>query len=321
MQMVGSPWSHEVLKAQGVNVVFRMRSSAPKGDHLASVARESFYVKALRNVDFQVLEGESVSLVGGSGSGKSTLAKVFLGFLRPKEGSVAYLGNDIYRLKGRRMREFRINVQPIFQDPYNSLNPARKVSHSVQLGLFLHEMSKEQKEERVARTLEMVGLTPVDLFLDKYPHQLSGGQRQRAAIARAFIGQPKVIIADEPVSMLDASVRADILNLILKMKQSKNTTFLYITHDLATARYLTERMAVMEQGEIVELGKTEDIIESPAHEYTMRLMNAVPDIWHHGSRAPDRPVVPPRFGVDSDGEKDETSGYVDLGNGHYVKRG
>ncbi len=295
-----------IIEARNVSVKFRVRNV-------------DFY--ALKNVDFNISRGESISLVGASGSGKSTLARVLLGFLKPTQGTVLYKGKDVYALKGKDLLDFRKNVQPIFQDPYYSLNPVRKIKHALDMGLFLSDLSKQEKEKAIYESLKMVGLTPPEDFLDKYPHQLSGGQRQRVAIARAFIGKPEVVIADEPVSMLDVSMRAEILNLIIDMMKAQETAFMFITHDLAVARYVSKRIAVINVGEIVELGNMDEVIGSPVHPYTKLLIESVlsPDpvdakekLDKFNEEAMVKPVIIP--GCEKPGTK-----YVEVSRDHYVK--
>jgi len=278
---------------------------------------------ALKGIDFSVEPATNIALVGASGSGKTTMAKVFLGFQKPTSGSALYKGRDIYGLKGKDLRDFRKNVQPIFQDPYYSLNPVRKIRHVLDMGLFLSKLNKQEKNKAIQEALKRVGLNPPEDFLDKYPHQLSGGQRQRVAIARAFIGNPEVVIADEPVSMLDVSMRAEILNLILDLRKTSNTAFLFITHDLAVAKYISEKISVINVGEIVEYGYTKDVIGMPVHPYTRLLLDSVLTPDPQISRVKlekfnkdamiTQPIIP-------ECEKVKTK-YADLGNGHYVKCG
>ena len=299
-------FAQDIIQAQNVSVKFKVRNV-------------DFY--ALKNVDFEISRATSISLVGASGSGKSTLAKVLLGFLKPTDGTVLYKGKNVYALEGKDLMEFRKNVQPIFQDPYYSLNPVRKIRHALEMGLFLSGLSKQEKERAIYDSLKLVGLNPPEDFLDKYPHQLSGGQRQRVAIARAFIGKPEVIIADEPVSMLDVSMRAEILNLIIDEMKRQETAFMFITHDLAVAKYVSKRIAVINVGEIVEVGNMNDVISSPAHPYTKLLMDSVlspdPDKareklekFNKGAMIANAEIP----GCEKPGVK-----YVEVGEGHYVK--
>jgi oligopeptide/dipeptide ABC transporter ATP-binding protein len=243
------------------------------------IGREAGYVHAVDDVSFDLRKGEVLGLVGESGSGKTTLGRTLLGLVRATDGSVVFEGREITKLGERELREHRRRMQIVFQDPHASLNPAMTIGQSVGHPLSIHGLvtNDGQIRRRVADVLEHVGLAPAEQFLDKYPSDLSGGQKQRAVIARAIILNPVLLVADEPVSMLDMSVRAKILDLMLALKQDFDLTYLYITHDLATAKFFCDRIAIMYLGRIVEIGPSEAIYEDPKHPYTQALLRAIPE--------------------------------------------
>jgi len=219
-----------------------------------------------------------LGLVGESGSGKTTLGRTLLGLVRATEGSVLFEGRDIAGMKERELRPLRRDIQIVFQDPHASLNPAMTIEQSVGHPLRIHDIANgEELKRRVAEALETVGLSPPQQFMEKYPSDLSGGQKQRAVIARAIILNPVLLVADEPVSMLDMSVRAKILDLMLELKRELGLTYLYITHDLATAKFFCDRIAILYLGRIVEIGPSESIYEDPKHPYTQALLRAIPE--------------------------------------------
>ena len=240
-------------------------------------SRSAEFVTAVYDASFQIKDGEVFGLVGESGSGKTTCGRILSRLEEPTGGQIFIEGVDISHLKGRELKEFRKNVQMIFQDPYESLNPRMTVYDAVVEPLEVQGIGDyEERDYRVWKALKTVELYPPGDYLFRFPHELSGGQRQRVAIARALVIEPDFIIADEPVSMLDASIRAGILNLLLDLRDRLGLTYLFITHDVAVARYVCDRMGVIFKGKLVELGKTEDVIGEPYHPYTKALLSAVP---------------------------------------------
>ena len=242
------------------------------------LGREAGYVRAVDDVSLELRKGEVLGLVGESGSGKTTLGRTILGLAQATAGSVFFEGHEITAMSERELRPLRRRMQIVFQDPHASLNPAMTIEQSVGHPLKIHKIAKgTMYRQRVAAALETVGLAPAEQFMDKYPSDLSGGQKQRAAIARAIILNPVLLVADEPVSMLDMSVRAKILELMLELKREFGLTYLYITHDLATAKFFCDRIAILYLGRIVEIGPSEAIYEDPKHPYTKALLRAIPE--------------------------------------------
>ncbi len=241
-----------------------------------SLVRRS-QVHAVEDVSFTLRPGTITALVGESGSGKSTVARLIARLYDPSAGAIVFDGGDVSRVQRRRdVLRYRAQVQMIFQDPFGSLNPVKTVRHHVERPLRIHRIVPPARvDERVHELLETVGLVPPREIAEKYPHELSGGQRQRVAIARALAVEPKVVLADEPTSMLDVSIRIGILNLMLKLKEEREIAFLYVTHDLASARYLADDILVMYAGQIVERGPVEQVLAEPLHPYTRLLLAAV----------------------------------------------
>jgi oligopeptide transport system ATP-binding protein len=232
-------------------------------------------VKAVDGVSFELHEGETLGLVGESGCGKSTLARALLQLIRPTGGSVRYRGTELTTLGTRGMRPLRREMQMIFQDPYSSLNPRKRVGQIVGAPLKIHGIAEgAELERRVRETLERVGLSGE--HYGRYPHEFSGGQRQRIGIARALAPEPSLIVADEPVSALDVSIQAQIVNLLADLQQERGLTYLFVAHDLGVVRQVSDRIAVMYMGKIVEMGPAESVYADPIHPYTASLLAAVP---------------------------------------------
>ena len=233
------------------------------------------HVKAVDGVSFEIQEGQTLGLVGESGSGKSTTAYAALQLLRPTAGSVRFLGRDLTRLRGEELRRMRREMQIVFQDPYASLNPRMTVGRIVAEPLQTHRIgTRRSRRASVARLLELVGFDPS--YTNRYPHEFSGGQRQRIGIARALALNPKLIVCDEPVSALDVSIQAQILNLLKDLQRDLGLTYLFIAHDLAVVRSMSDAIAVMHDGRIVEQGPAEDVYTNPQSDYTRALLAAVP---------------------------------------------
>ncbi|HLF09710.1 MAG TPA: ABC transporter ATP-binding protein, partial [Gammaproteobacteria bacterium] len=236
------------------------------------------YVRAVDGVSFDLGRGEAVAFVGESGSGKSSLARTLLGLHRPTRGEVIFDGRDLSKLDRLGFKWHRSRVGYVQQDPYGALPPFLDVRRILAEPLIVHGIaSREERERRIREALEEVRLLPVEEFLPKFPHMLSGGQQQRIVIARALILKPAMIVADEPVSMLDASVRVEILNLLRDIQRTHNLALCFITHDLSTVRYFAERIFVMYAGKIVEQGPVDELLAAPQHPYTQSLLAAIPD--------------------------------------------
>jgi oligopeptide/dipeptide ABC transporter ATP-binding protein len=219
----------------------------------------------------------TLTIAGESGSGKTTTARMILGFIRPTHGEVIYRGRNILSMSKDEWRNYRREVQAVFQDPFGAFNTMYVVDHVLKVPIQKYNLTKTDDETSrlISETLEIVGLRPEEI-LGKYPHQLSGGQRQRIMLARAFLLRPRIVVADEPVSMLDASMRADILHVMLDLKKKWSVSFLYITHDLSTARYISDSIAIMYQGSIAEMGPIDDVVGNPLHPYSKLLIDSIP---------------------------------------------
>ena len=267
---MGKSENTPLLELRGVYKAYRV------GGFLRKIA-----VNAIEDIWLSLGEADIISLVGESGCGKTTTGKVAVGLLKPDKGEVLYKGKNIWEMTKEEFKEFRRNVQMMHQDPYSSLNPMLTVYKTLSAPLFRHGLASDREDavERIARLLRLVGLTPPEEYMEKYPHQLSGGERQRVAFARTLSLNPKLIVADEPVSMIDVSLRASILNLMLDMREKFKVSYVYITHDLITARYFSRKhlLMIMYLGSIVETGQTDRIIKEPLHPYTQVLLSALPE--------------------------------------------
>lgn len=262
--------SEEVIELKNLKKYFTIN----KG-----ISTKKVYVKAIDDVNLKINKGEIIGLVGESGSGKTTLARVLLNLTKPTGGSVVFNGVNLTKATRNEMKKLRTEVAVVFQDPASNLNPRDTVMNSIMRPLILHGMPKKTARQKAIDSLELVKMDV--RYLNSYPHQLSGGQLQRIAIARALVLNPKVMILDEPTSALDISVQAQILNLLLDLQESFGLTYLVITHDLNVIRYISDRIAVMYLGKIVEFGPTEEVINNPKHPYTEGLMAASPIMDPH----------------------------------------
>ena len=264
-----------ILKVENLKTYFPVRRNFVK-TIFSRKKRE--YVRAVDDVSFNVGEGDILGIVGESGCGKSTMGRTILRLVEPTAGKIYYEGIDLTSLKRKAMRRLRRKMQMIFQDPHGSLNPRRTTADILRQSVRIHGLANGKDEETamIKTTLEEVGLQPAEEFWGRYPILLSGGQRQRVGIGRILILQPKLVIADEPVSMLDVSVRMGIIELLAHLRDKFGISLIYITHDLATARYICDRIAIMYLGKIVEIAPTEDLLKTPLHPYAQALIAAAP---------------------------------------------
>jgi peptide/nickel transport system ATP-binding protein/oligopeptide transport system ATP-binding protein len=268
----------------------------------------STVVRAVDGVTFSIKAGETFGLVGESGSGKTTTGRCILRLIEPTSGDVEFKGENVLAFDRKRMRQARRDMQIVFQDPYSSLNPRMRAGAIVEEPLVIHGVgSRTERQDRVAELFRLVGLDPEQRA--RYPHQFSGGQRQRIGLARALALNPSLIIADEPVSALDVSVQAQVVNLLMDLQQQLSLTYLFIAHDLRLVRHICERVAVMYRGRIVETGRTEALFEAPAHPYTKALLSAIP--------VPDPKAKRGRVVLDP-GSFDRTAALREVGSGHWA---
>jgi len=264
-----------ILYFDNVSKIYQTRKSL--------LGRQTNDVVALNHMSFEIFKGEILGLVGESGSGKTTAGRLIVKLEEPQHGRILFNGKDITKLKGASLKDFRKQVQMIFQDPYQSLNPQMSVDDAIGEPVMIHRIGNEAiRKEMVWSAMQSARLSPPEQFTHRYPHHLSGGQRQRVAIARAMILNPSFVVADEPTSMLDAVISAQIFNILLDMREKLGVTLLFITHSLAAARYLCDRIAVIYKGKLMEIGPAARIIQHPKHPYTQALLNAIPRFAAHG---------------------------------------
>lgn len=263
-----------LLDVTDLKVYFDMKQSLSKD----LFGKEKTKLKAVDGVSFQIREGEILSLVGESGSGKTTIGKAILKLVRPTGGDILYRGQSVLGASRAYMKQFRQKAQMIFQDPYQSVNPRNRVYGIVAEPLVVNHLfgSEEEKGNRVKQALEQAGMLPAEEYLDRYPHELSGGQRQRVVLASSMIMNPEFVVADEPVSMLDASIRTGILRLLLDLREKRNLSFLFITHDLSLAWMISDRIAILYLGQIMEIGPSDTVIKQGVHPYTRALTKVMP---------------------------------------------
>ena len=312
-----------VVRSVSVNNLIEVRNLVKHFEVSGGLfSRNKRIIKAVDGIDFEIKAGESLGLVGQSGCGKTTTARS-LCLLDPKtSGDVNFYNSEsqkmvsIDEIDDEGLRQFRRNMQMIFQDPYESLNPRWTIKDIIKEPLDIHNIGDlKDREEAVIEILKTVGLTPPQNYLSRYPHEISGGQRQRVSIARTLIMKPKFVICDEPTSMLDVSIRISIMDLMLNLAKELNVSYLYITHDLAVARYMCNRIAVMFNGKIVEIAESEELLQNPIHPYTKRLISSIP--------IPDPNYKRERYEVNYD-ELDKIISnnpdkkMIDIGNEHLV---
>jgi peptide/nickel transport system ATP-binding protein len=288
-----------VLEARRLTKHFAVHGKVP-GRRLARVGRAAPVVHAVDDVSLELRAGHVTAVVGESGSGKSTVARLLARLITPTSGQLLLNGHAVPRRRGRRL-DYAKTVQMVLQDPFASLNPIHDVHYHLSRPFKVHRLASSERdlEEKITAVLERVALAPADAFMHKYPHELSGGQRQRVAIARALAVRPQVLLADEPVSMLDVSIRLGVLNLLADLRDRDHLAMLYITHDIASARYLADTIVVMYAGQAVESGPAVQVTDEPAHPYTQLLLSAAPDperatpVALRGRGAPPSAVAPP----------------------------
>jgi oligopeptide/dipeptide ABC transporter ATP-binding protein len=264
--------SKEFLEVQGLKKYF-------EAGRPSFFSKDERHVHAVDGVNFTLQRSEVIALVGESGCGKSTLALLLMGLENPTAGSIKFEGMDITHLTDseRKAKDLRRKIQMVFQDPYESLNPTQTIEEIVTEPLLVHGMlNTPDRDERVKKAMEDAGLKPADVYLSRYPHELSGGQRQRVVIAAALVLEPEIILADEPVSMLDVSIRAEVINLLAELRITRQIAVIFITHDLGSVGFFADRVAVMYLGRIVEIGTMLEVLEKPQHPYTKALISVIP---------------------------------------------
>jgi len=269
-----APVREELLRLENLKKHYPLR----RGFFETLVSRNEMTVKAVDGVSLSIGKGEIFAIAGESGSGKTTLGKVLIRLVQPSGGSIFFQGKDITRLTDKQMKPLRKEMQIVFQDPFESLNPRMIIKEIIAEPLRVQRLAKSEVEveQRVKKALLDVELVPPEEFLYRFPHELSGGQRQRVAVARAFIVNPSFIVADEPVSMLDVSIRAEIVNLMVDLVRKSSASIIFISHDIALAKHISDRIAVMYLGKIMELAPAEELVDGPLHPYTQALISAVP---------------------------------------------
>ena len=274
LSMIPSEYQDALIGVIGLKKYFPIR----QGFLSSVIAGQNQYVKAVDDISFYVRKGEVFGLAGESGSGKSTTGRLLLRLTDVTDGRVFFKGKDISKLSPKALKPLRKEMQIIFQDPYESLDPRMTIKEIVAEPLRIQGLARSEAEieERVKQILTEVEVYPPEEYMYRFPHELSGGQRQRVAVARAFVVNPEFVVADEPVSMLDVSIRAEVLNSMLELVQKRQVSFIYITHDLALAKHICDRLAIMYLGKIVEMGPTDQVIMNPLHPYTQALIAAIP---------------------------------------------
>ncbi len=269
LQQKSNPENDILLDIKGLKKYFPVNKSFSFFD------QGNTYVKAVDDVDFQLRDGETFALVGESGCGKSTTGRTLLRLINPTHGKALYNGIDIFKLNGKELKAIRKDFQMVFQDPYSSLNPRKRIGQILEEPLIIHNIgTKKERTEKVLEIMEKVGLQPEQYY--RYPHEFSGGQRQRIGLARALVVDPKVIICDEPVSALDVSIQSQVINLLKQLQRELKLTYLFISHDLSVVRHISDRIAVMYLGKVMEEAETEKIFEKPLHPYTQALLSSIP---------------------------------------------
>jgi peptide/nickel transport system ATP-binding protein len=321
--------AEELIRVENLTMHFPLQ----KGLLANLFSQKNRFVRAVDGVSFSICKGEVLGLVGESGSGKTTTGRMILRLLQPTSGEVFYKGGAVSAFSRKDMECLREKMQVIFQDPYASLSPRMSVGRAISHPLLIHDLAKgAEARERTISMMEKVGLSPADFLYRKYPHQLSGGQRQRVVIARALVTNPDFVVADEPIAMADVSVRAMILELMIRCKEMFDLTYLFITHDLATCKYICDHIAIMYLGKIVEIGPLKEVFKNPVHPYTATLLEAipVPDPRYRRTHPMPKGEIPspinpppgcafhPRCSLAEPSCRQSEQSLVDIGDGHKV---